>query len=42
MTLREAQYVLEHREMYDDATYHYALEVVESAHRQGIFDRSES
>lgn len=35
MTLREAQYVLEHRQMYDDATFHYALDIVESARRQG-------
>jgi hypothetical protein len=36
MTIREAQYVLAHRQMYNDATYHYALEIVESAERQGI------
>ena len=36
MTLSEARYVLAHREMYDDKTFHYALEVIESAERQGI------
>lgn len=36
MTTAEALYVLAHRELYDDATYHYALDVVESARRQGL------
>lgn len=36
MTLNEARYVVAHREMYDDRTFHYALEVIESAERQGI------
>jgi hypothetical protein len=36
MTLREAHYVLEHRHMYDDRTFHWALEIVETARRQGI------
>jgi len=34
MTVNEAYCVLAHREMYDDRTYHYALEVVESYERQ--------
>lgn len=34
MTLTEAQYVLAHREMYTNAAYHYALDVVEAAERQ--------
>lgn len=34
MTLNEARYVLAHRWMYTDATYHYALDVVETAERQ--------
>lgn len=36
MTLREALYVLENRHMYTDETYHYALDIVESAKRQGL------
>lgn len=35
MTLSEARYVVAHREMYDDRTYHYALEIIEAAERQG-------
>ena len=30
MTLNEARFVLANREMYDDKTYHYALEIVEA------------
>ena len=36
MTLNEAEYVIANRAMYDDRTYHYALEIVESAERQGF------
>lgn len=36
MTVAEARYVLANRHMYDDRTYHYALEVVENAERQGF------
>lgn len=35
MTPREAEYVVAHRHEYDDATYHYAIDVLESADRQG-------
>ena len=31
MTINEARYVIAHREMYDDATFHYALEIVDRA-----------
>lgn len=34
MTVREAYYVLENRHYYDDATYHYALEIVEQYERE--------
>jgi hypothetical protein len=34
MTLNEAHYVIAHREMYDDRTYHYALEIVEQHERE--------
>jgi hypothetical protein len=34
MTLNEARYVLAHREMYTDETYHYALEIVEQYERE--------
>lgn len=34
MTLYEAHYVLTHPEMYDDRTFHRALEIVKSAERQ--------
>lgn len=33
MTLAEARYVLANRHMYPDATYHYALDIVEAADR---------
>lgn len=36
MTIAEAEYVLANRHLYDDRTYHFALEVIESAERQGI------
>lgn len=36
MTTGEALYVLAHRDMYDDETFHWAIEVVESARRQGL------
>lgn len=36
MTLNDARYVVAHREMYNDRMFHYALEVIESAERQGI------
>lgn len=29
MTTDEARYVIAHREMYDDATFYYALEIVD-------------
>lgn len=31
MTTDEARYVIAHRWAYSDATYHYALEIVEAA-----------
>lgn len=34
MTLNEARYVIAHRHEYTDATYHYALDIVEVAERQ--------
>ena len=36
MTLSEARYIIANRHMYDMRTYAYALEVIESAERQGI------
>jgi hypothetical protein len=36
MTLDEARYVVAHRDMYDDRMLRMALEVIESAERQGI------
>ena len=36
MTLSEARYVVAHREMYTTATFLYALEIIESAERQGL------
>lgn len=40
MTISEAKYILAHRHEYTDATYNYALEVIESAKRQGLLDES--
>lgn len=36
MTINEAEYVIANRHLYDDATYHRALDVLESADRQGM------
>lgn len=34
MTPNEARYVIEHREMYDDCIYVWAIEIIEHAERQ--------
>jgi hypothetical protein len=34
MTIGEARYVLAHREIYDQATYMWAVEIVENYERQ--------
>lgn len=36
MTLNEARFVLANRHLYPDSMYHWALEIVETAQRQGI------
>ena len=33
MTLSEAEYVVKNRHAYDDATFHFALEVIDHAER---------
>jgi hypothetical protein len=36
VTLNEAKYVLANRHLYDDRMYMWAVEIVETARRQGI------
>lgn len=36
MTIEQAEYVVANRHLYDDATYHYAVDTLESADRQGM------